>query len=234
MHYLSSLIIIAMLSLDEVHAVLTEPTYQAAEAMSFLVVGEIEFQRGSYHVSNKAVDDQVREIHEICPRTVSQVQGISSFARFVLLAWSDVEFPSQKVSALSFHHQELAQRRAHFIAEKLRTQVRGPLSFELVNMGHRIPHPIRVSDHAQSRHGSYDVKRILEHAGGAPSGPYEMGLFGENGQSSKVIIWVDCKETLGPRRKGMLANVQLAQVGANFFTFAQQIRTHAPHALGEL
>lgn len=231
---LSALTALAMLALGNAHAVLTEPTYQAAEAMSFLVVGEIEFQRGSYHVSGKVVDEQVREIHELCPRTITQVQGISSFARFVLLAWSDVEFPSQKVSALSFHHQELAQRRAHFIAEKLRTQVQGPLSFELVNMGHRIPHPIRVSDHARGLHGSYDVKRTLERSGGAPSSPYELGLFGENGQRSKVIIWVDCKETWGPRRKGVLANVQLAQAGANFFSLTRQIRTHAPHTLGEL
>ena len=212
-----SALVVFFLSLAPVHAILTEPTYQAAESMGFLVVGEIEFRRGSNSVAQNKMIEQVREIGEVCPRTVTSGHGISSFARFVLLAWSDLEFPNRKVSALSPGHQELARRRAQYVAEKLRSQVQGPLSFELVNMATRSPHPIRLNEHARVQHEAYDIKQALEISGGAPSTAYELGLFGEHGQRSKVIIWVDCKETFGPRRKNALANIQLASTGARFF-----------------
>jgi hypothetical protein len=199
------------------HAILTEPTYQAAEALGYVVVGEIEFKRGSHSAKAPQLNEQVREIGELCPRTLARTQGVSSFVKLVLLAWADVEFPTRRKFAHSSDQQMLAAKRAEDVAEKLRSHVQGPLAFELVNMTTRRPHPIRVNESARVQQETYDVKSALEIAGGAPSDAYGLGLFGENGQRSKVIIWVDCKETFGPRRRNVLANVQLASLGANFF-----------------
>lgn len=198
-----------------VHAVLTEPTYRAADALGFMVVGEVEFPRGGSEPKESQIKEQVRELGEVCPRTHAFDRGVSSFARFVLFAWPDTEYPKRGVAARSLPEQVLAMKRASRVAESLRTSIQGPLTFELVNMASRKPHFIQVSDSARVKESTYDAKAAMETAGAAPSDAYGMGLFGENGQRSKVVIWVDCKETLGRRRSNVLAKVQLASLGAH-------------------
>ncbi len=209
-------VIFSLMMTTPANAILTEPTYHAADALGYLVVGEIEFPPGKSEPDRARIQDQVREIGEICPRTNAYERGVSSFARLVLLAWSDREFPTRRAYALAWPAQQLALKRARSVAENLRAKMQGPLSFELVNMATRKPHPIQVAEAARVRESRYDVKAAMEIAGGAPSDAYGMGLFGENGQRSKVIIWVDCKESFGQRRRGTLANLQLASTGAVF------------------
>lgn len=197
------------------HAVLTEPTYHAADALGFLVVGEVEFPRGSIDPKDSQIKEQIREIGEICPRTHAYDRGVSSFARFVLFAWADSEYPKRAVFARSLPEQGLAIKRASRVAESLRTRIQGPLTFELVNMASRKPHLIHVPESARVKESTYDAKAAMEIAGAAPSDAFGLGLFGENGQRSKVVIWVDCTETLGRRRSNVLAKVQLAALGAH-------------------
>jgi hypothetical protein len=207
-------LVFSMLVSHPASAVLTEPTYHAADALGYLVVGELEFPRGSFEPQASQMKDQIHEIGEVCPRTHAIDRGVSSFAHFVLFAWPDSEYPKRTVFARSPVDQALAMKRASRVAEDLRARIQGPLTFELVNMATRKPHLIHVAESARVHNPTYDAKAAMEIAGAAPSDAYGLGLFGENGQRSKVVIWVDCKETFGRRRLGVLANVQLASLGA--------------------
>lgn len=194
------------------HAIVMEPTFQAAESLGYQIVGEVEFNRDSHQVPPAQVGKQIREIGEMCPRTQAYDPNISSFARFVILSWADLDYPSPTRRFHSAHQQWLAHKRGLAIAEKIRTGVKGNLTFELVNMAHRKPH--LVSSVVEGRAPKIlNVKETLETAGAAPSDALGYGLFAEYSQAVKAVIWVECRESLMKRKGSFPSLVKLASLG---------------------
>lgn len=197
-------IIFALLSYGTAQAIVMEPAFEAAESLGYQVVGEIEFGKNSVNIPDTSIKKQITEIGEMCPRTQSFDPNISSFVRFVILAWSDMDYPKRTNPFHSAHQQWLAHKRGLAVAEKIRTEIKGNINFELVNMAHRKPHLLN---------GRSDVKNALETAGAAPSDRLGMGLFAEYSQAAKAVILVDCKESLQRRKNTMPSLVQLASLG---------------------
>ena len=205
-------ILIAFL-LGWAHAMILEPTYQAADALGYHVVGELDFKPGSTEPDPTQIRTSIQEIGEMCPRTQAYDRHVSSFTHLILIAWSDAEFPSIHIKHQPVRYQQLAYARAKSVAGKIRRHVPSLASVEIVNMATRKPHPVRVAEEARIQTRKYDVKMALEIAGAAPSDQLGMGLFGEYGQRSKVLVWVDCKESFGKRRPNAVPSFQLAQLG---------------------
>lgn len=194
------------------HAIVMDPTFQAAESLGYQVVGEVEFNRGSTRVFT--LDKNLAEIGELCPRTQSTEPGISSFAKFVVLAWGDQDYPSKDKMFHNAHEQWMAEKRAREVTEKIQSSVRGQLSFELVNMATRKAH--LVENLSPGHSGRQDIKSTMELAGGAPSNALGMGLFAEYSQLAKAVIWVDCHESLVRKKGRSSTSLQLANVGQEF------------------
>lgn len=192
------------------HAIVMEPILEAAESLGYRVAGELEFVPGTTHY--RGMKENLRAVAEFCPRTQAVDRRISTETRFVILAWSDHEYPAPGKSGSSLAQEKLAARRAETVAHVLREHVGGHLLFELVNMTNRKPHMVRVTEASQIQKSKDDVKAAVEIAGGAPSDRLQMGLFGEYAQRSKAVIWVDCYESLVKRRRTVPTLVQLAEV----------------------
>ncbi|MGE3759372.1 MAG: hypothetical protein AB7H97_16535 [Pseudobdellovibrionaceae bacterium] len=193
------LIVVSFLSVSA-HADLLDPVDEAAENLGYQVVGAVEFARGKSGPDLRQMKKNMSSLGEICPRTQAWDRSISSRAHFVVIAWSDHEFPPKKLQSLPSKYLSLAQARATRTAQFIRDRVRGDLHFEMVNMATRRKHLVPVKDPSGTRVKRQDVKRALELAGAAPSDAFSMGLFGEHAQKSKALIWVECFENLVKRR----------------------------------
>ncbi len=195
------------------NAIVMEPAYQAAESLGYQVVGEIEFQNNSSAIPAPVIKKQMREIGEMCPRTQSADPNISSYARFVILAWSDKDYPTRERGFHSAKQQWLAKKRGEAVAERIRSEVKGNLNFELVNMAHRKAHRVEAVEPGNPLTVQLNVKKAVEIAGAAPSDQLGVGLFAEYSQAAKALIWVDCREGL-QRQKGTIPSlVRLAELG---------------------
>jgi hypothetical protein len=179
------------------HAFVLEPVYRAADQAGYQVVGEVVFRAGSTRASGQQLRENFRELHEICPAA-----GLPErFVHFVILAWSDREFPAEGVEH-PHAQQILALQRGRAIADVLRLALPDPrTSFEVVNMASHQAQTIHPGSAVQQSHAEADVKKVLVREGAAPRSDLEAGLFGEYGQRSKAILWVDCRDSgLVPRR----------------------------------
>ncbi|MBX3023023.1 MAG: hypothetical protein KF799_15210 [Bdellovibrionales bacterium] len=180
------------------HTMVMPPTTNAAEALGYQVAGEIEFPRRTSTPLRQSLAENLAEIHEMCPRTQLRNSPVRAPVHIVVLAWSDREFPGER-DEYTLEDLDLAAQRARRTAAGLRRDLPADTSFELVNMASRRPHKVRVSDRASVRGPVFDVKTALKISGAAPSGRLEVGLFGEYGQSSKAVVWVECFETFTRR-----------------------------------
>ena len=202
--------ILAFLLSTSAHALVLEPTFEAAESLGYQVVGEMEFQNGTTTIQSQEVDRPLSQIGEMCPRTQSVTPGISSFARFVIMAWSDQDFPGHGKSAHSPRQQWLAEKRALAVAEKVRAEIKGHVEVDLVNMASRKAHMVNSADDSTHLRGRYDIKEVMETSGAAPSDRLGFGLFGEYSQAAKAVVLVNCRESLGQPKNKMPALVRLA------------------------
>lgn len=197
-------------------AIVLDPMLNTAEAAGYQVAGEFEFRRGSVTVPAKQVRENLQQIYELCPRTQSRRPGLSQRqTHFVLLAWADREFPGPSKN-LAVSEQSLALLRAQTVAQTLRRHLTTPAEFELVNMAHSQVQRVRAGRHKEPQNSDYDIKSALRQTGAAPASRLESGLFGEYGQRSKVVVWVDCAETFprGPAvpQPGQLAHISVANL----------------------
>jgi hypothetical protein len=199
-------------SLTAGHAIVLDPVFHAAEEMGYQVVGDLEFRPGSARIAEPQMRENLKEIDALCPT------GPLRENHFVILAWSDREYPSaqQREAESSSAQVHLADERTLAVEESLRQHLAGAAaSFERVNMATRTPQRLRPGSRAHSTPG--EVKQVLKLAGAAPSGELELGLFGEYGQHSKALIWVDCiADPPAPRRISRGDTFQLARAGANW------------------
>lgn len=202
--------ILALFFFVSSQALVLEPIFEAAENLGYHVVGEVEFKKGASQPNSKAMEENLEELGGLCPRTQAHDRRISSQANFVIMAWPDHEFPSQKIQNLTPNHVALAQSRAAKTVEYLRRNVKGNLRFEMVNMATRQPHFIPISEYARMKAVRTDIKAALEQSGAAPTNAYAIGLFGEYAQRSKAVIWVDCHESLVKRRPNAIRELELA------------------------
>jgi len=210
------ILIASLITIWPTQALVMEPTYQAADSLGYQLVGEVEFPADSFKAPPAQLSKQLKEIGELCPRTQAFDPHISSFARFIILAWSDQDYPTRARQFHSSQQQWLAQKRAQAIAEKLRGEIKGSLTFDLVNMANRKPHIVQAGE---SHKGRFDVKNILEMAGAAPSDALGFGLFAEYSQAAKAVLWLECKESMVRKRGPAPPPVQLAMLGRNTQTF---------------
>lgn len=190
-------------------AIVTSPTLEAADSLGLDVAGEIEFSAYSHVASTTALRESLNSIQEICPRTQAIENPVSKTTHVVVVAWSDREFPKERQS---YAHADvaLANQRATGIAAALRRELRGPTSFDLVNMASRQPHKIKLNERAQNPGSETDIKAALALAGAAPIGVLQLGLFGEYAQKSKAIILVECNESFLRRPLAQRADNRLA------------------------
>jgi hypothetical protein len=166
-------------------AMMMEPTFHAANALGFYVVGEIEFAP-RHHTSGKQIlKNQFDEVRAVCGDGSRNI-------RLVLLAWSDLEYPPSTVKDQGFNQRLLADQRAAFVAQYLRKKIRQPVQVDLVNMSTRQPYTLRLPEAAPIEKESFDIKTAFEIAGAAPSDSLGVGLFGEYGQSGKVVVLLEC------------------------------------------
>lgn len=198
------------------YAIIMEPTYQAANALGYQVLGEIEFDRESSQLSIAQIKPHVEELGEVCPRTQAYDPSISSFADFIVIAWSDSDFPARDRRFHSARDQHLANQRAQQVASTIKKVVKGNLRFEIVNMARRQAHFVHPGAERKTLESKQNIKQVLESAGAAPSDALGVGLFAEYSQAGKVLLWVDCHESLVRRRSASPPIVRLAQLGQNY------------------
>lgn len=182
------------------HAAWIDPVNEAAEDLGYQVVGAVEFSKGKSSPDLRQMKQNMSSLGEICPRTQAWDSSISNRANFVVIAWSDHEFPSRKAGDLHPENLKLANLRASRTAQFIRDRVKGDVHFEIVNMATRKKHLIPVAEFTGRSDRHEDIKKTLELAGAAPSDPFSLGLFHEHAQKSKAIIWVECFENLVKRR----------------------------------
>lgn len=206
-------IIVSLFMSASANAIVMEPAYSAAESLGYQVVGEVEFPNNSAKIPSVELRKHIHEIGEMCPRTQATDPNISSFARFVILAWSDKDYPTRARGFHSAHEQWLAHKRGEAVAEKIRSEIKGNLNFELVNMAHRKVHQVDAIEPGSPMPVRQNVKAALELAGAAPSDQLGVGLFAEYSQSSKTLIWVDCRESLQKQKNAIPSLVKLADLG---------------------
>lgn len=209
-HFVIVVSLLSSLISAAANAMLMDPIHETAESLGYQVLGEIEFRSGTAQPDPKQMQKNLSNLGELCPRTQAWDSSITSHTNFVVMAWSDHEFPSSRIKNLSIDKVSLAQTRAQKTAEFLRDHVRGNLSIEEVNMATRKPHLVRVAEHTANKESRTDIKSALELSGAAPTNAFAIGLFGEYSQASKAVIWVECFENLVKRRPNSAPQLSIA------------------------
>lgn len=187
------------------HAIILDTNYEAAEDAGFQVAGEVDFLPGTARTNLDGPEKTARELISLCG---------TSRAQIALIVWSDLEYPTRSVGRQSSAQVLLALARGAEVKERLLglAEDRGKMSFDIVNMAERSPHPLgRVRN----------IKRKLEILGAAPSDPFEMGLFGENAQRNKAVVWVHCERGDQPARSARARSVQIVQWRGNLPQFSE-------------